>query len=64
MVVGDDVIHWIAKEGADPAFGARPLRRFIQRHVETPVAKELLKGEKVPGDTLTVYVEDNEIKVK
>ncbi|MEN0587824.1 AAA family ATPase [Kurthia sp. Hakim RU_BHWE] len=64
LVVGDDVIHWIAKEGADPAFGARPLRRFIQRHVETPVAKELLKGEKVPGDTLTVYVEDNEIKVK
>lgn len=64
LVVGDDVIHWIAKKGADPAFGARPLRRFIQRHVETPVAKELLKGEKVPGDTLTVYVEDNEIKVK
>ena len=64
LVVGDDVIHWIAKEGADPAFGARPLRRFIQRHVETLVAKELLKGEKVPGDTLTVYVEDNEIKVK
>lgn len=64
LVVGDAVIHWIAKEGADPAFGARPLRRFIQRHVETPVAKELLKGEKVPGDTLTVYVEDNEIKVK
>lgn len=64
LVVGDDVIHWIAKEGADPAFGARPLRRFIQRHVETPVAKELLKGEKVPGDTLTVYVEDNEVKVK
>lgn len=64
LVVGDDVIQWVATEGADPAFGARPLRRFIQRHLETPVAQELLKGEKVAGDTMTAYIEEGTIKIK
>ncbi|MBQ0139732.1 MAG: AAA family ATPase [Kurthia sp.] len=62
--VTDEVIRWIAKEGADPAFGARPLRRFIQRHLETVVARELLKGEKVPGDTMYAVMENEEIIVK
>lgn len=62
--VTDEVINWVATEGADAAFGARPLRRFIQRHLETAVAKELLKGEKVAGDTMDVVLEDGEVKVK
>merc|ERR1712070_988446 len=43
---------WLAEKGFDPVFGARPLKRTIQREVETPIAKKLL-GEKInPGSTL------------
>ncbi len=45
-----DVLDWIVKEGTDADFGARPLKRFIQRHVETVVAKELIKGDIGPND--------------
>jgi ATP-dependent Clp protease ATP-binding subunit ClpA len=42
----------IAREGHDPAFGARPLRRTIQRLVENPFARALLQGQFQPGDTV------------
>jgi ATP-dependent Clp protease ATP-binding subunit ClpB len=44
----------IVREGTDPAFGARPLKRTIQRLVENPLARALLKGEFTPGDTVKV----------
>jgi ATP-dependent Clp protease ATP-binding subunit ClpB len=44
----------IVREGTDPAFGARPLKRTIQRLVENPLARALLKGEFAPGDTIEV----------
>ncbi|MEY4388657.1 MAG: hypothetical protein RLZZ432_376 [Chloroflexota bacterium] len=47
----------IAREGSDPAFGARPLKRSIQRLVENPLAKALLAGEFDRGDTVTVDVD-------
>ena len=42
LIVDDAVIDWVVKHGADAQFGARPLKRFVQRHVETFVAKQLL----------------------
>ena len=45
---------WLAKEGYDPAFGARPLRRVIERYVENPLSTQLLKGELKEGDTIKV----------
>jgi hypothetical protein len=44
----------IVREGTDPAYGARPLKRTIQRLVENPLARSLLKGEFSPGDTIKV----------
>jgi ATP-dependent Clp protease ATP-binding subunit ClpC len=41
---------WLAEEGYDPAFGARPLRRTLQRYVESPLSKRLLRGEFEAGD--------------
>jgi ATP-dependent Clp protease ATP-binding subunit ClpB len=44
----------IVREGTDPAYGARPLKRTIQRLVENPLARALLKGDFTPGDTIKV----------
>ena len=45
---------WLAGEGFDPTFGARPLRRAIQRHLENPMSKAILAGELKPGDYILV----------
>ncbi len=42
--------RWLAREGYDPAFGARPLRRTLQRYVESPLSRRILRGEFVAGD--------------
>ncbi|MGB5945236.1 ATP-dependent Clp protease ATP-binding subunit [Paenisporosarcina sp.] len=57
------LIDWVVLEGTDAAFGARPLRRFIQRHVETAVAKALLGGELIPGSMVEVTVSNGEVEV-
>ncbi len=49
--------EWLAKEGFDPAFGARPLRRALQKHVESPLSVNLLGGEFSEGDTIIVDVD-------
>jgi len=63
LKVSDEVVDWIVEHGIDPQFGARPLKRFIQRNVETAVAKELLKGEVLPGEALQVIMENGELLV-
>ena len=45
---------WLAKEGFDPIYGARPLRRAIQRQLENPLARMVLSGEVAPGDRVVV----------
>ena len=49
-----DARQWLSKEGFDPTFGARPLRRAVQRYLETPVSKAILAGEFQPGDHILV----------
>jgi ATP-dependent Clp protease ATP-binding subunit ClpC len=48
---------WLAKEGYDPVYGARPLRRVIERHVENPLSGKVLRGEFQEGDTVKVDVD-------
>jgi len=45
---------WLSKEGYDPVFGARPLRRVIERYVENPLSSQVLRGELKEGDTVRV----------
>ncbi|GGG19929.1 chaperone protein ClpB [Lysinibacillus alkalisoli] len=59
LQVDDEVIDWVVAEGVDAQFGARPLKRFVQRHIETAVAKALLQGDVLPGDTLYVRMQDD-----
>jgi len=52
---------WLAEQGYDPQFGARPLKRVIQRSLENPLSKRLISGEFKEGDTIVVDVADNEL---
>jgi ATP-dependent Clp protease ATP-binding subunit ClpB len=60
----DAAQHFIAREGYDPVYGARPLRRFIQREVETRVGRALLSGEIVDGSTITIDAGDDGLVVR
>ena len=65
LEVTDAAKQWIAERGYDPLFGARPLRRVIQDHVEDKLSDALLQGMFGPGDTAKIDVdEDGEIKVE
>jgi len=55
---------WLVKEGYDPVFGARPLRRAIERYVENPLSTKLLRGEFSPGDTISVDLGDDGLTFK
>ncbi len=56
--------RWLAREGYDPVFGARPLKRFIQQHVETPVARRIVSGDVPPGSTLVLDERDGELVIE
>jgi ATP-dependent Clp protease ATP-binding subunit ClpB len=53
--------EWAAEKGYDPVFGARPLKRFLQRHVETKLARALVAGEIADGSTVKFTVKDEEL---
>jgi ATP-dependent Clp protease ATP-binding subunit ClpC len=59
----DAARKWLAKEGYDPAFGARPLRRAIQKYVESPLSVELLSGKYKDGATVQVDVDEENNKI-
>ena len=54
----------IAHSAYDPVYGARPLRRFIQREVETRIGRALLSGDILPGATIVVDAADGELRVR
>jgi len=55
----DEARAWLLKEGYEPAYGARPLRRAIQRYVENPLSSRILQGEIKDGETVVVGVSGN-----
>ena len=59
----DEAVKELAKEGFDPKYGARPLRRAIQSKVEDAVAEKLLEGTLKEGDTAKLTVEDDKLVV-
>ena len=56
----EDSRQWLATTGYDPVFGARPLKRLIQREIENPLALQMLEGKFVDGDTILVNVDTEE----
>jgi ATP-dependent Clp protease ATP-binding subunit ClpC len=60
LEVNDEAKTWLVQKGYDPVFGARPLRRAIQKYVESPISTKILQGEFKEGDTIAVSLkEDN-----
>ena len=61
--VTDAALTWLAHEGYDPAFGARPLKRVIQRQISDPVAVMILEAKVGDNDTVTVDVVDDRLAI-
>ncbi|KHK01775.1 ATP-dependent chaperone ClpB [Desulfovibrio sp. TomC] len=59
LVLSDAAKSFIAETAYDPVYGARPLRRYLQAHVETPLAKALIGGQVADGETVTVDAKDD-----
>jgi ATP-dependent Clp protease ATP-binding subunit ClpB len=64
LKISDAAKEYLAREGYNPDFGARPLRRLIQRSVENPISRQLLAGELREGETIVVDVKAGEIVVR
>ncbi len=64
LTLSPEALDWIAQVGYDPVYGARPLKRAIQRELETPMAKAILRGEFVDGDRITADVENERLVFK
>ncbi|QED29254.1 ATP-dependent chaperone ClpB [Microvenator marinus] len=59
--LSDEALEHLAERGYDPVYGARPLKRVIQKELQNALAKELLAGQYLPGDTVFVVVEGGEL---
>ena len=59
LKLDDDAVNWIADKGYDPAYGARPLKRVIQRYLQDPLAEQLLAGKVHDGSIVHVLVKDD-----
>ena len=60
--VTDEVKRHLAEEGYDPVYGARPLKRVIQRELQDPLAKEMLEGKFREGDTVRVELQEGRLR--
>ncbi len=64
LLVNDDVKVFLANKGFDPIYGARPLRRTIQKYLENPLAEFILKNQPQQGSKIEAYMEKGEVKFK
>lgn len=61
LSISDDAQDYIVEQAYDPAFGARPLRRYITKNVETPLAKEIISGRVRPNSTVNIDVLNDQL---
>ncbi len=64
LKLADSARIWLAENGYDPIYGARPLKRLLQREIENPLAMEILSGKIKEGDTVTVDASDKGLEFK
>ncbi len=61
LEVDDHAMDYLAATGYDPVYGARPLKRSIQQHIENPLAQEILMGKFAPGDVIVIGMEKDRL---
>ncbi len=61
LEISEAAMGWLVDQGYDIAYGARPLRRVIQRELENPLARHILSGKATPGDTMRVDAKDGQL---
>jgi ATP-dependent Clp protease ATP-binding subunit ClpB len=64
LTLTEDAKEWLARRGYDPIYGARPLRRLIQKEIENPLSTRLLSGEFADGDNILVDSDDDKMLFK
>ncbi|NLL84731.1 MAG: ATP-dependent chaperone ClpB [Lentisphaerae bacterium] len=63
LIADDSAIEWLAENGFDSVYGARPIKRAIQREVETPLARRIVSGDFKSGAEVHLTVENGELKI-
>ena len=61
LEIDDAALAWLAEKGFDPVYGARPVKRAIQRALETPIARKIIGGDYAPGATIHVTADGGEL---
>ena len=64
LKISDAAYDFLIEVGYDPVYGARPIKRAVQRYLETAIAKAILRSEFKPGDTIFVDIEDDSLTFK
>ncbi len=64
LTASDAACEWLAKTGYDPVYGARPLKRLIQKDIENPLALKLLQGDFADGDRITINSDGAKLEFK
>ena len=64
LAVDEGAMEVLVKDGYDPAFGARPVKRAIQRDLETPIARAIVAGKYPPGSLIRASVSDSKIVIQ
>ncbi|WP_051599144.1 ATP-dependent Clp protease ATP-binding subunit [Metamycoplasma hyosynoviae] len=63
LVISDDVYKYIAKKAYDPKFGARPIKRYIQKNIENILALDIINGKIKEGKEVPIIIENDKIKI-
>jgi ATP-dependent Clp protease ATP-binding subunit ClpB len=63
IALDDGAMHWLAEKGYDPVYGARPLKRVIQKDLVDPIAKKLLAGELEDGSVIQVHAGEGALEI-
>ncbi len=61
--VAPDALHWLGERGYDPVYGARPLKRVIQKELVDPIARKLLSGDLQDGQVIEVHAGDGKLEI-
>ena len=63
LLVEDSCLDWLADRGYDPIFGARPLKRLIQKEIQDNIAEGILSGKITEGNEVSILLENQKLKI-